>query len=118
MNRPLPLSSLFINPTTDRSLSIAASQSRRRFHISQAARANPLSVTQPGPPPSAPLPKVSQYGEQVDRRRRQAQLIRQGQELRTSQVKPSSSLKKRFWKDVRIETEAGMSTSSSLPAGF
>ncbi|KAL8692372.1 MAG: hypothetical protein Q9218_002591 [Villophora microphyllina] len=77
---------------------------RRFLHPSFARSATPLPVTQPGPPPTAPLPAVSQYGERVDRRRRQAELIKKGQEMRTNQSKPGSAMKKRFWRDVNVET--------------
>ncbi|KAI4196108.1 MAG: hypothetical protein LQ350_006771 [Teloschistes chrysophthalmus] len=81
---------------------------RRLLHPSPSSAANPLPVTQPGPPPTAPLPAASHYGERVDRRRRQAELIRKGQEIRTNQSKPANTLKKRFWKDVSIRTSPGM----------
>ncbi|KAL8733116.1 MAG: hypothetical protein Q9166_002308 [cf. Caloplaca sp. 2 TL-2023] len=66
----------------------------------------PFSITQPGPPPTAPLPAASQYGERIDRRRRRAELIKKGQDMRTEQLKPGSAMKKRFWKDVGIETNS------------
>ncbi|KAL9011404.1 MAG: hypothetical protein Q9173_003753, partial [Seirophora scorigena] len=67
--------------------------------------ANPVSVTRPGPPPTAPLPAASQYGERADRRRQQAELIKKAQDKRTEAAKPGSALKKRFWKDVHVQTE-------------
>ncbi|KAL8715487.1 MAG: hypothetical protein Q9220_000822 [cf. Caloplaca sp. 1 TL-2023] len=69
-----------------------------------SSSANPLPVTHAGPPPTAPLPAASQYGERVDRRRKQAELIKKGQEIRTNQSKPNSALKKRFWKDVHVQS--------------
>lgn len=81
---------------------------RRHLHPSPSSSANPLPVTQPGPPPTAPLPAASQYGERVHRRRQQAELIRKGQEIRTNQSKPGSALRKRFWKDVSVQTSPGM----------
>lgn len=80
----------------------------RRLHTSPPYAANPLPETAAGPPPSAPIPAASQYGQRVDRRRRQAELLKKGQDLRTSHMKPGSAMKKRFWKDVTVKPDAGM----------
>ncbi|KAL9103820.1 MAG: hypothetical protein Q9163_001175 [Psora crenata] len=82
------------------------------LHTSPTRSATPLPITATGPPPAAPLPAASQYGERIDRRRRQAELLKRGQDLRISQIKPGSAMKKRFWKDVHVhadkrEAEAG-----------
>jgi len=75
------------------------------FHTGLARAATPLPLpTAVGPPPAAPLPAASQYGERVDRRRRQAELLKRGQDLRASHMKPGTALKKRFWKDVHVKT--------------
>ncbi|KAL8858171.1 MAG: hypothetical protein Q9178_005348 [Gyalolechia marmorata] len=79
---------------------------RRCLHASSSSLATPLPVTQAGPPPTAPLPAVSQYGERVNRRRRQAELLKKGQEMRMQQMKPGSAMKKRFWKDVGVQTNS------------
>ncbi|KAL8789981.1 MAG: hypothetical protein Q9213_000867 [Squamulea squamosa] len=79
---------------------------RRYLHTSPSVLATALPLTQPGPPPTAPLPAASQYGERVDRRRRQAELIKKGQDMRMQQIKPSSAMKKRFWKDVAVQTNS------------
>lgn len=71
---------------------------------SQAAQTLPLTAT--GPPPSAPVPAASQYGERVDRRRRQASILKSAQDLRTSSIKPGSAIKKRFWHDVHVTRDA------------
>lgn len=80
---------------------------RRCIHTSPCHATNPLPNTAAGPPPSAPIPAASQYGERVDRRRRQAELLKKGQDLRTNQMKPGSAMKKRFWKDVHVKPDAG-----------
>ena len=77
------------------------------IHTSARRSANPLPLTATGPPPSAPLPAASQHGERVDRRRRQAELVKRGQELRGAQTNPGSAMKKRFWKDVHIKRDKG-----------
>lgn len=80
----------------------------RCLHTSPSYAANPLPETAAGPPPSAPIPAASQYGQRVDRRRRQAELLKKGQDLRTSHMKPGSAMKKRFWKDVSVKPDTGM----------
>lgn len=79
------------------------------LHTTVLVRANPLPVTAAGPPPSAPIPAASQYGERNDRRRRQAEMLQRGQELRASQTKPGNAMKKRFWKDVTVRADSGAS---------
>ena len=87
---------------------VAAPLSYRCLHASPFRAANPLPNTAAGPPPSAPIPAASQYGERVDRRRRQAELLKRGQDIRGSQMKPGSAMKKRFWKDVNVKQDPGM----------
>lgn len=75
----------------------------------RAAVAHP--VTASGPPPKSPVPAASQYGEQIERRRRQSELLKQGRELR-KQESTKSALKKRFWKDVHVKEVEGTAASS------
>ena len=77
--------------------------------IPQAAIALPITAT--GPPPPAPQPAASQHGERVDRRRRQAELLKRGQDMRVSQTKPGTAIKKRFWKDVSVQRDDGTTQS-------
>lgn len=87
---------------------LANSEIHRWLHTSLSYAANPLPETAAGPPPSAPIPAASHYYQRVDRRRRQAELLKKGQDLRTSHMKPGSAMKKRFWKDVHVKPDAGM----------
>ena len=84
----------------------------RCLHRSSPYAAIPLPSTAAGPPPSAPIPAASQYGERVDRRRRQAEMLKKGQELRSNQEKPGNAMKKRFWKDVFVKTDLGMTVGT------
>jgi len=34
--------------------------------------------------------------------------LRRGQDMRASQMKPGTAMKKRFWKDVSVQTDNGM----------
>ena len=78
------------------------------LHTTVPRVATPLPITATGPPPAAPQPAASHYGERVDRRRRQAELLKRGQDMRASQTKPGTAIKKRFWKDVSVQTDDGM----------
>lgn len=78
------------------------------LHTTVPRLATPLPITATGPPPAAPQPAASQYGERVDRRRRQAELLKRGQDMRASQTKPGTAIKKRFWKDVSVQRDHGM----------
>ncbi|KAK3168349.1 hypothetical protein OEA41_004796 [Lepraria neglecta] len=84
--------------------------------ISIAATATPFPISVPGPPPPAPAPATSQYGERVDRRRRQAELLKKGQDLRASHMKPGTAMKKRFWKDVSVQKDDALEWDLLLSA--
>ena len=79
------------------------------LHTTTSRGATPFPITLTGPPPAAPVPEASQYGERVDRRRRQAELLKRGQDMRVSQMKPGTAMKKRFWKDVSVHNDDGIS---------
>jgi hypothetical protein len=87
------------------------------LHTSSTRRATPLShATVPGPPPGKPAPHPSDPLERVARKKRQAELVKQAQEVRSESApsnKPKSLLKKRFWKDVIVkETDGAWSRKS------
>ena len=112
------MSCIIVSPSSilprTHTLRLVGTLQRRCLQTSPAVSAIPLSSTHAGPPPTAPLPAASQYGERVDRRRRQAELIKRGQDLRTSQMKPGSAMKKRFWKDVAVRTNSGTPYDAGL----
>ncbi|MCJ1303347.1 ATP synthase complex assembly protein atp12 [Hypocenomyce scalaris] len=110
----LPSSSLFSTSHRTRPSSALGPTLYQCLHSTGPRPADPLPITAAGPPPSAPLPAASQYGERVDRRRRQAELLKRGQDLRASHMKPGSVIKKRFWKDVTVHTTAGMRINISI----
>ncbi|KAF2715581.1 ATP12-domain-containing protein, partial [Pleomassaria siparia CBS 279.74] len=74
------------------------------LHTSSIRHAVPLpSPLIPGPPPDAPTPQ-SEAIDRVNRKRKQAELLRQAREVRSSpSTKPNSILRKRFWKDVTVK---------------
>ena len=103
---PLATSSLFC--TSHRTVPfISPNALFQCLHTTALTAATPLPTTAPGPPPPAPVPAASQYGERVDRRRRQAERLKRGQDLRASHMKPGTAMKKRFWKDVSVQTDNG-----------
>ena len=93
--------------TQSRTLYRTSSSQSQLIHTTSRRIATPLPITATGPPPAAPVP-TSQHGDKVDRRRQQADLIRRGQELRATQTKPNAAMKKRFWKDVSVQTDDGI----------
>ncbi|MCJ1289009.1 hypothetical protein MMC34_000541 [Xylographa carneopallida] len=98
----------FLPKSYQSSKALNYTSSKYHFHTGTPRAATPLPLpTAVGPPPAAPLPAASQYGERVDRRRRQAELLKRGQDLRASHMKPGSALKKRFWKEVHVKTTPG-----------
>ncbi|CAF9928587.1 ATP synthase complex assembly protein atp12 [Imshaugia aleurites] len=101
---PLPSSPFFHTPYRN----VPSSRPRallQCLHTTSPRVATPLPITATGPPPAAPQPAASQYGERVDRRRRQAELLKRGQDMRASHMKPGTAAKKRFWKDVSVQTD-------------
>ncbi|KAI9668604.1 MAG: ATP synthase complex assembly protein atp12 [Alyxoria varia] len=77
---------------------------RRELHWTTSNAATPLPLpTQPGPPPKPPLPSASFQGEQVARKKGQAELRELGKQLKANPAKPSTALRKRFWKNVSVK---------------
>jgi ATP synthase mitochondrial F1 complex assembly factor 2 len=82
----------------------------RNIHSSSQNAATPLPIGVVGPPPNPPLPTSSRNGDRIERRRKQAELLRQGKEiLSTSQDQTGkrNALKKRFWKDAVVKESPG-----------
>jgi chaperone required for assembly of F1-ATPase len=79
------------------------------LHTSSSKPATPLPfTTAPAPPPPAPEPVLSTPEERVARKRKQAELLKLGRELKANRKAPATSLRKRFWKDVTVkETPEG-----------
>lgn len=98
-------SSLFC--TSHRTLPPLTLSGSHSLHLSSRQNAVALPITATGPPPSAPVSAIS---EQIVRRQRRAELLRHGQSLRADQTQPVDRLKKRFWKDVNVKTDSGMSS--------
>ncbi|KAF2828190.1 F1-ATP synthase assembly protein [Ophiobolus disseminans] len=83
------------------------------LHTSATWRATPLPhPSVPGPPPGTPTPHPSDALERVARKKRQAEMLKQAQDVKATAApsnKPKALLKKRFWKDVIVkETDEGL----------
>lgn len=87
----------------------AYSQSRA-IHNSPSNSATPLPhATIPGPPPGPPQQHANETQERLNRKRQQAQSFLEGVNSRPKEGKPTSVLKKRFWKDVSVkESDKGL----------
>lgn len=82
--------------------------SSRHLHSSPSTSATPVAhPTVPGPPPQAPQAAPSDPQDRVARKRQQAETLRQNQQAKTNPSKPSSTLRKRFWKDVSVQERDG-----------
>lgn len=108
MNRTISYIPSAVLSTCRRSILSKPAPLSQCLHTTPARSATPLPITATGPPPPAPMPAVSQHGERADRRRRQAELLKRGQDMRASHMKPGTAMKKRFWKDVVVQTDNGM----------
>ena len=88
----------------------------RCLHTTIALRATPLPhPSVPGPPPETPTPAPSDALYRVARKRKQAELLKQAREVRTTSSSKKTLLQKRFWKDVSVkETEGDCSTCTFM----
>ncbi|KAK5107530.1 hypothetical protein LTR62_001060 [Meristemomyces frigidus] len=82
----------------------------RCLHTSTSREATPLPhPTVVAPPPSAPQASVTFPPERVARKKHQAGLLLEGQRAKITPAKPTTALKKRFWKNVSVkESEQGL----------
>lgn len=90
----------------------ASDQTLRCMSTTPLRKAVAIPITALGPPPEPPQPSASGYGERIDKRRRQQEMLKRAKELRAAhdpdQKKSTSPLKRRFWEDVHIsETPDG-----------
>ncbi|KAL1845952.1 ATP synthase mitochondrial F1 complex assembly factor 2 [Diaporthe australafricana] len=82
----------------------------RALHYSAADPANVAPFCATGPPPEPPQPAPEHPYAKVERRRKQAALLKSAKEIRDASSGKSSGkspLKKRFWQDVHIKQVDG-----------
>jgi ATP synthase F1 complex assembly factor 2 len=79
----------------------------RPIHSTVVKAANVAPVVGTGPPPEPPV-QAQDVHQRVARRRRQAEMLKNAKELRSSSGgKAGGALKKRFWKDVTVQEVDG-----------
>lgn len=82
---------------------------QRNFHAPPASHATVEPITAAGPPPNPPTPSAHHSDGRVARRRKQAELLKRGQDLRSVTAKKGggSAKTKRFWKHVHVHQVDG-----------
>jgi len=96
--------------TAPRLRHVAATTPVRPLHTTVTKAANVAPVLGTGPPPEAPSGPVSSAYQRVERRRRQAELLKAAKEIRSAsdgKSSGSSPLKRRFWSDVVVREVDG-----------
>ncbi|PNY26053.1 Protein atp12, mitochondrial [Tolypocladium capitatum] len=78
----------------------------RSIHSTVAKAASVAPVVGTGPPPAPPAP-TERVNERVERRKRQAELLKTAKVIRNARDGKSTTLKRRFWKDVSIQEVDG-----------
>ncbi|KAK3716966.1 ATP synthase mitochondrial F1 complex assembly factor 2 [Vermiconidia calcicola] len=81
----------------------------QQLHTTPSKEATPVAhPTVPGPPPQAPQAAATHPQDRVARKRQIAETLRQNQQAKINPSKPTTILRKRFWKDVHVkETASG-----------
>lgn len=95
----------------------ALATSCRTIHNSAPDPANVSPFYATGPPPEPPQPAAEHPYAKIERRRKQAELLKKAKELRnaTSTGKAAAApLKKRFWENVHVKEIDGRSCPSNL----
>lgn len=81
----------------------------------KAADVAPIVGT--GPPPEPPSPAAANAYERIERRKRQAHILKDAKDIRTvTSGKSTGGLKSRFWKDVDVKEVDGASLYILSPA--
>lgn len=89
--------------------------SQRCLHSSPKNPATVAPITASGPVPAAPVPSAEHVDSRVARRRKQAELLKRGQDLRAVAAGSGggTAKTKRFWKHVHVKNVGGMHPISS-----
>lgn len=88
----------------------------RALHYSAADPATVTPFCATGPPPEPPQPAPEHPYAKVERRRKQAELLKSAKEIRDASSGKNSGkspLKKRFWQDVHIKQVDGAQTTTT-----
>jgi ATP synthase F1 complex assembly factor 2 len=94
--------------TTRRAVIVRRRPRHGLLHTSTFLFANPVPFpTTAEPPPPPPEPARVQPNDRIDRKRRQAELLQKGREIRSNPSRPVRILQKRFWRNVTVEETSG-----------
>jgi ATP synthase F1 complex assembly factor 2 len=94
--------------TTRRAVIVCKRPRHRLLHTSTFLSANPVPFpTTAKPPPPPPEPAKVQPDDRIDRKRRHAELLQKGREIRSNPSRPVTVLQKRFWRNVNVEEASG-----------
>ncbi|KAG6003786.1 hypothetical protein E4U21_001690 [Claviceps maximensis] len=86
----------------------APSQCRSTMmHTTACKAANVAPTLGTGPPPEPPTPTVRNMNERIERRRKQAEMLKQAKVLRNTRDGKTTTLRKRFWKEVTVSEVDG-----------
>ena len=85
--------------------------SERCLHTTPVKPAIVNPITASGPPPKAPIASADHVDSRVARRRKQAELLKRGQDLRSIAAGSGGGTAKlkRFWNDVYVKHADGRS---------
>lgn len=98
------------------SVAIPSVVASRAIHSSSAVPADVAPFCATGPPPEPPQPAVEHPYAKIERRRKQAELLKNAKEARDAangKTSSGKSLKKRFWKDVHVKEVNGAQLDST-----
>lgn len=86
---------------------VNGSTNARPMHSSAAQAAKVVPIVGTGPPPEPPLPVARPSNDRIERRKRQAELLRATRVIRNADSGKVTTLRKRFWKDVSVNEVNG-----------
>ncbi|EQL01744.1 ATP12 ATPase family protein [Ophiocordyceps sinensis CO18] len=105
-----PLAGIMKAPTLGLRLlprAVNGSTNARPMHSSAAQAAKVVPIVGTGPPPEPPLPVARPSNDRIERRKRQAELLRATRVIRNADSGKVTTLRKRFWKDVSVNEVNG-----------
>ncbi|KAM0247118.1 hypothetical protein ACHAQJ_009958 [Trichoderma viride] len=88
-------------------LALPRPQHIRAFHQSIARAAHVAPIVGTGPPPEPPTPAARNANERLERRKKQAGLLKAAKEIRSAQEGKADGVPTRFWKEVSIQEVDG-----------
>ncbi|KYK59860.1 ATP12 ATPase family protein [Drechmeria coniospora] len=82
-------------------------QPTRAIHSTIARAAQVAPVLGTGPPPEPPTEAVRSLNERIERRKRQAEMLKTAKVIRNAKDGKATTLRKRFWKDTSVQQVDG-----------